>query len=277
MIHGTNAEGMLPAGDYAPAGRSPLTITLAVWKALFLREALSRLFSGRGTWFWLLAEPVFNVAYMLVIYTAIRVLHVGGIDTVVWLMAGMLGFFMFRRTGTQVENAISANRALFTYRQVKPVDTALVRAGLEGLLMVVISSILLAGAAFFGHSVVPADPLAVLEAFFGLWLVGVGFGLVTSVMIELVPELGRVLNLVMMPLYILSGVIIPLSAVPTPYRDWLLLNPVAHGLEAARLGFAPYYHAVPELSVAYMYQFALVSIFLGLALHRRFALRLVTQ
>jgi capsular polysaccharide transport system permease protein len=101
--------------------------------------------------------------------------------------------------------------------------------------------------------------------------------LVTSVLIELVPELGRVLKLVMMPLMILSGVIIPLSAVPQPYRDWLLLNPVAHGLEAARLGFAPYYHAVPELSVAYIYQFALVSIFLGLALHRRFAMRLVTK
>jgi capsular polysaccharide transport system permease protein len=136
---------------------------------------------------------------------------------------------------------------------------------------------LLGAAALFGHSVVPADPLAVLEAFFGLWLVGMGFGLVTSVASELVPELGRVINFVMMPMFILSGVIFPLSALPQPYRDWLLLNPVAHGLEAVRLGFAPHYHAVPELSIAYIYGFALVSIFLGLALHRRFALRLVTQ
>jgi len=202
---------------------------------------------------------------------------VGGIDTTVWLMTGMLAFFMFRRTGTQVMNAISANQALFTYRQVKPVDTLLVRGGLEGLLMIVITSILLSSAALFGHSVVPADPLAVLEAFFGLWLVGMGFGLVTSVASELVPELGRVINFVMMPMFILSGVIFPLSALPQPYRDWLLLNPVAHGLEAVRLGFAPLYHAVPELSIAYIYGFALASIFLGLALHRHFALRLVTK
>lgn len=257
--------------------RSSLTITLSVWKALFLREALSRLFSGRAVWFWLVAEPVFHVSYMLVIYTVIRVSKVGGIDTAVWLMVGMLAFFMFRNTGTQVMNAISANQALFTYRQVKPVDTLLVRGGLECLLTIVVASVLLGGAALFGHSVVPADPLAVLEAFFGLWLVGMGFGLVTSVAGELVPELRRLINFVMMPLYMISGVILPLSAVPQPYRDWLLLNPVAHGLEAARLGFAPYYHAVPELSIAYIYGFALVSIFLGLALHRRFALRLVTQ
>jgi capsular polysaccharide transport system permease protein len=265
------------AGSSRQSARTSLAITLSVWKALFLREALSRLFSGRATWFWLLAEPVFHVTYMLVIFTIIRVRTVGGIDTTVWLMTGMLAFFMFRRTGTQVMNAISANQALFTYRQVKPVDTLLVRGGLEGLLMIVVASILLAGAALFGHSVAPADPLAVIEAFLGLWLVGMGFGLVTSVASELVPELGRIINFIMMPLYLVSGVIFPLSAVPPPYRDWLLLNPVAHGLEAVRLGFAPHYHAVPELSISYIYGFALVSIFLGLALHRRFAFRLVTQ
>jgi capsular polysaccharide transport system permease protein len=122
----------------------------------------------------------------------------------------------------------------------------------------------------------PAQPLAVLEAFFGLWLVGLGFGLVTSVAVELVPEIGRLLGFIMRPMFLLSGVIFPISAVPQPYRDWLMLNPVAHGLEAARLGFSSYYHAVPELSVAYIYGFALVTIFLGLALHRHFAVRLAT-
>ena len=277
IMNKLNAQDTPTAGSPMRSGRPSLVITLSVWRALFLREALARLFAGRATWFWLVADPVFNVAYLAFIYTVIRVRTVGGIDTVMWLMVGMLGFFMFRRTGTQVQNAISANQPLFTYRQVLPVDTALVRAGLEASLMVVVASVLLTGAAILGHSVVPADPLAVFEAFFGLWMVGLGFGLVTSVAIELVSELGKVLKLLMMPLYILSGVILPLSAVPPPYRGWLMLNPVAHGLEAARLGFAPYYHAVPELSVAYLYAFGLVSIFFGLALHRRFATKLVTQ
>jgi capsular polysaccharide transport system permease protein len=125
--------------------------------------------------------------------------------------------------------------------------------------------------------VFPSDPLAVLEAFFGLWLVGLGFGLVTSVVTELIPEAGQILKLIMKPLYLISGVVFPLALVPQPYRQWLMLNPVAHGLEAARLGFAPYYHAVPELSLSYMYGFALVCIFTGLVLHRRFAQQLATQ
>lgn len=257
--------------------RTPTAITLSVWKGLFLREALSRIFSGRAAWFWLLAEPVFHVLSLMVIFTVIRMRVVGGIDTGVWLMVGMLAFFMFRRTGLQVMNAIDANQALFAYRQVKPIDTVLVRGVLEGLLMIIITSILLTITALFGYSVIPADPLAVLEAFFGLWLLGMGFGLVASVVSRLVPELAQIIKLAMLPLYMLSGVIFPLSAVPQPFRDWLMFNPIAQGLEVVRLGFASHYHTVPDLSIVYVYDFALVTIFLGLVLQRRFALRLATQ
>lgn len=257
--------------------RTSTVITLSVWKALFLREAVTRIFSGPATWLWLLIEPMFNVFYLVIIFTVIRVTTVGGIDTVIWLLVGMLGFFMFRRTATQVMNGINANKGLFAYRQVKPIDTVLVRGGLEGFLMIIISSILLVSVALFGHSVMPENILAVLEAFFGLWLIGLSFGLITSVISELLPELAKVINLIMTPMYIISGVIFPISSVAPPYRDWLMLNPVADGLEAIRLGFAPYYHAAPEMSIAYIYEFALVGIFLGLSLHRRFALRLTTQ
>jgi capsular polysaccharide transport system permease protein len=189
----------------------------------------------------------------------------------------MLSFFFFRRTAMQAMNAIGANKALFAYRQVKPVDTTLVRVGLEGFLMTITSAILIFGAGMLGHGAVPADPLGVAEAFAGLWLAGAGVGLVWSVGVELVPELGRVVNLLMMPLYALSGVMFPIGIVPQPYRDWLLLNPLAHGLEAARLAFVPHYHAVPGLSLGYLHGFALAAIAFGLALHVRFATRLSAQ
>lgn len=259
------------------ATRTPLSVMLSVWRALFLREALARFFAARGAWFWLIASPVFHTGYLLFIFTVIRVHAIGGIDTMIWLVVGLQAFFMFQRTATQVGQAISANQALFAYRQVKPIDTALVRAVLEAFLNIIISTVLLVGIALIGHAALPVDPLAVMEALLGMWLVGLGFGLVSSVAIQLIPELGRVVNLIMMPMYMISGVMFPVSAVPQPYRDWLLLNPVAHGVEAARLGFAPYYHAVPELSIPYMYWFALISVFLGLALHRRFAQRMLSQ
>lgn len=257
--------------------RTSASIALGVWKALILREALYRLFSSRAAWVWLLLEPVVHVVFLMFIFTVVRTRVVGGIETPLWLMVGLLSFFMFKRAATQAMNAVVANQALFAYRQVKPVDSVLARAALEGFLMLLVAILLFAGAGLFGLTIVPADPLAVLESFFGLWLVGLGFGLMASVASVLVPELGKIIVLAITPLYFFSGVIFPIARVPLPYREWLMLNPVAHGLEGARLGFAPYYQAVPELSIAYLYGFALMSIFLGLALHVRFSLRLATK
>jgi capsular polysaccharide transport system permease protein len=256
--------------------RSSLTIILGVWKALFLREALTRLFTGRALWFWLIAEPVFHAAYLIFIFTVIRVHSVGGVETGIWILVGLLAFFFFRRTATQSKNGIGSNRALFAYRQVKPIDAVLVRAVLEIGTMAVVSTVLLLGMAFLGHDSLPADPLAVLTAFLGLWLLGLGFGLMTSVVSELVPELDRLINLAMTPMYFLSGVMFPPSSIPQPYRDYLLLNPVIHGIEAVRLGFAPHYHAVPELSLSYLFAFSLTLVFFGLAVHKRFEWKLVT-
>lgn len=258
----------------ALARRSALAITVAVWKALFLREALTRLFAGRATWMWVLIEPVFHVSYLVVIFTVIRLRRIGGIDTALWVVLGMLAFFMFRRTAMQSRTAISANRALFSYRQVKPVDTVLVRGFLEGFLMVLVSLVLLAGLQLFGHPVWPGDPLTVLAALGGLWVLGMGFGLCASVARELVPESDSPIKMLMLPLYFISGVIAPLTSVPPAYREWFTWNPVAHGIEVLRKGFAPYYAGLPEASLAYLLLWALILLFAGLALHRFFVLRL---
>ena len=257
--------------------RTPLQITLSVWHALLLRESLTRLFSSRGAWFWLMAEPVLHMSYLLFLYTVIRVKTVGGIDTAIWLVAGIQAFLLFRRTSIQVMNGVTANQPLFSYRQVKPIDTLLVRGGLEALLMLAVTTLLLMGLALLGHSTFPESPLLVFAAFAGLWLLGMGVGFMASVGNELVPELGRVIKFFMMPLGILSGVVIPITAVPQPYRDWLMLNPLVHGLEAVRSGFSSTYHSFPEMSLGYLYGWALVCTVLGLALQRRYALRMVTQ
>jgi len=116
-----------------------------------------------------------------------------------------------------------------------------------------------------------------MAAALGLWLFGLGYGVIASVLMELVPETKHILMILMLPLYLISGVIWPLVNVPLPYRDVLMLNPIAHGLEEVRMGFAPYYHAVPGVSLSYLYAIALISVFIGLLLYRRYSLRLVMQ
>lgn len=257
--------------------RSSLNITFSVYRALLLREALTRISGGRAPWLWLLLEPVMHIAFLAFMLTVIRHKVVGDIDTVLWVVSGLLAFFFFRRTTTQSVNAVNANAALFAYRQVRPVDTVLVRAFLESGLMLLISLSVFAGTALLGFQVLPHDPMLLMGAIFGLWLLGVGVGLIFSVANELIPEIDQIFKFGMMLVYLVSGVIFPIAMVPMPYRDWLLLNPIVHGLEATRLGFSSYYHAVPELDLSFLYTCAVVCIFLGLALHQRFAQRLIAQ
>lgn len=257
--------------------RSPIAVTWSVWRALFLREALDRLFDMRAAWFWLLMEPVLHISFMTFVFTVIKMRTVGGIDVMIWIVVGMLAFFTFRRTAMQVMHAVASNKPLFAYRQVQPFDASIVRAGLEAFLMTLVAALILTGVALFGHDIRPDDPLQVLVAVFGLWLFGIGYGLVSSVMIALVRETEHILRILMMPLYLISGVVLPISAIPQPYRDWLLFNPLVHGLELVRQGFSNYYHMVPGISMGYLYAWGIVSVFFGLILYRRFNQQLVMR
>ena len=196
-----------------------------------------------------------------------------------FITTGVLGFLIAQNTAKRCKDAISANAALLTYRQVHPIDTVLVRAALEAALVVISGLVLLTGLGLVGYNVMPYDMLQVLMALATLWLVGIGLGLILSVISETIPDLGKLSAMTFHPLYLLSAVMYPAALVPAPYQDVFLLNPLVHGIELIRAGFfSPYqYHTVPGVSAAYIMGFALVTICLGLALHVRFVHRIVEQ
>lgn len=261
----------------AEPDRSSLSITLSVWRALFLHEALIRISGGRARWFWLLAEPLAHMAFLTMVLSVIRHRIVPGMDAAVWVVVGLTTFFIFRRAGMQGMHAVDSNKALFAYRQVKPVDTVFVRAALETFLMLLIGLLAFSILYLMDRDAMPDDPLLVFSAVMGIWLVALGCGLTLAVPIRLVQEAEIFLNFLFLPLYLLSGVIFPISRIPFPYQEWLLYNPLVHALEAARLGFSSSYLAIAGLDLPYVYAWGASLIFLGLALQLRFAERMVAK
>ena len=73
--------------------RSALSITLSVWNALFLREAVARLSAGRIAWLWLLLDPIIQIGLMIVMFTVIRMRSVDGMSIEAWLIIGMLASY----------------------------------------------------------------------------------------------------------------------------------------------------------------------------------------
>lgn len=260
------------------APRSPWRVLCAVWHALFLREATLRLSETRAAWFWLIAEPVAHLGFMFLAFSTFRHhITMPGIDFGIFLVLGICGFFVFRNPARRAVGALSASAALFAYRHVKPVDTVIVRCVLEGILQSFATLTILALVSLFGYAVIPADPLLFLTAFFILWLAGLGLGLILSILSGIIPELGKIIGMLFLPLYFASGVMFMPAAAAPEIREWLLLNPILHGIETLRAAFYPQYHLLPEISLLYLVKANIVMVFLGLLLHVRFARKVIEQ
>ena len=256
--------------------RNPFSSTLMVWKALFLKDALSRFFGSRGAWAWLVIEPATHIAFMAAVFTFIRKRHVSGVEIAPWLMVGMVAFFLFRRTSVQGLHAIDCNKAFFAFRQVRPFDATFSKSVVEAFSLFFIGMFLVICFAFMGFNFIPTDILKILFALLGLWLLGIGYGLISSFCMRIVPDSGFILQVLMMPLMMISGVIFPISIIPQPYRAYILYNPIVHGIESVRVGFWATYHT-EDVNLWYLYTWVLVFLVVGMALYRVYETRLVTQ
>jgi capsular polysaccharide transport system permease protein len=259
--------------------RTPWQVTRSVWYAMFIREALARTMADRMAWFWMLFEPIALILMMIVIRTVImgNIRHIDGADFIPWMVVGLLGFFLVRENMMRPIGAIDANKGLFAYRQVKPIDPVLVRCYLEGLLKSFIFLLFILAGAALGFQLLPAAPLEALFVWFSLWCLGLGAGLIFSVLAGLVPEVGKLLRIISMPLLIISGVIFPLNFVPHELLAYVMWNPIVHGLESLRSAFFPLYRPVNGTSLLYLWYWILGMAALGLTLHVRFELRLKRQ
>ena len=255
--------------------RTPWQVTRSVWYAMFMREAISRTMADRMGWFWMIFEPVAFVGIMVAVRGFIRGDRlVVNAEFIPWLIMGLLGFGLVREGMLRGMGAIEANKSLFAYRQVQPVDPVITRSFLEGMLRSLVFLIFIVGGLMLGLDMYPDNAIRAMGAWLSLWCLGLGLGLVTSVAATLVPEVGRVIRMLSLPLMILSGVILPLNSLPHWLLEYLMLNPIPHGLEILRLGFFDGYHVVPGTSMLYLWLFTLTLIALGLLMHLRFIDRL---
>ncbi|MDN2656479.1 ABC transporter permease [Cobetia sp. 14N.309.X.WAT.E.A4] len=277
MASDRNTPTERPSGDKksGPKARSAWAVTRSVWYAMFIREAVSRTMADRMGWFWMIAEPLALVAIM----TFIRSFVSGeglivNAEFIPWLVVGLMGFHLVREGMMRGMGAVKANHALFTYRQVQTADPVIVRNFLEGMLRTFVFLLFIVGALLLGIPLSPDDALSALFNWFSLWAFGLGLGLTLSVVATLVEEVDKIVKMISMPLLIISGVIFPINHLPHWLLEYLMWNPIPHGLELLRLGFFEDYHVVKGTSRLYLWFFILLLNAFGLMLHIRFSHKL---
>ena len=118
--------------------RSGLNVQSATINALFFREIRTRFGKFRLGYLWAILEPSAHLLILMAIFGFIMHRTMPDISFPVFLLNGIIPFFIFSNISTRSLGAIDANQGLFNYRPVKPIDTVLARAMLETIIYVTV-------------------------------------------------------------------------------------------------------------------------------------------
>ncbi|MEW6765350.1 MAG: ABC transporter permease [Pseudomonadota bacterium] len=257
--------------------RTPWQIQQAVVSALMLRELKTRFGAHRLGAVWLFLEPAAHIVLLMLVFGFIRDRSLAGIEFSVFILTGLVPFFMFKSIALRIMDGLDSNRGLFAYRHVKPMDTFIARVLLEVLLYSTVFALLSLALLWLGVNVTLVEPLEFLLIMLLLAALGLGLGLILSVVGHALLEAKSIVRLAFMPLYFLSGIFFPLTIIPQPYRDWLLWNPLLHAIELIRGAFFVNYPVAHGISTMYVLAVAVVLGFIGLWLYRYRRLDMVAQ
>ncbi|CAP42641.1 ABC transporter permease [Bordetella petrii] len=248
--------------------RSSFSITRAVVFALVLREMQTRFGARRMGAFWMLFEPIAHITFLMFLMTVVRGRHLPGFDYPIYLLTGLVPFFLMRNISLKMMEAINANRPLFAYPNIKPFDTFLARLIVECSLSACIYVLLLCAMGFWlGYDISIHAPLSWFVALLTGIAFAFGLGLVLCVVGEAMPNSKTFIRLMFLPLYLISGVIFPIWILPIRYMEWLLWNPYLHIIDNLRYSVFEHYPRMQGISFVYPVEVTLVLLFCGMVLY----------
>ena len=261
--------------------RKPLHVFSAVIRALFLRELELRMSAGKTGLFWTFSEPFFQIF----IFIIIRLIIVNGTgqsaithyDYAVFMASGFVAFNIFKSILSTSSGAFMANKALFSYKQVKPIDTIVGRVMIELFLSSIIMFIFLLIGFFFQYdNFLPDNTLLVFAGY--LWFVIFSFAisLVVAIGNSFFLSIGKFISIISFGLLIFSAVFFPLISLPPVAQEILLYNPLVHFMEMIH---GAYLDGLDDRFVDYHYMllWTVIPLFVGFWLYIKLEKRLISS
>lgn len=221
-------------------------------------------------------DPVGHILVVSLLFGLLRGNTVTGIAYPVFVLVGLVPFLLFRNTALRLMDSLRENRALFAYKQIKPLDTFIARVLLEACISSTVYALLIAGFIWYGYDMSIARPVEwVLTLMLGL-LLATGLGILLALITHAIPGSKIAIRMMFFPLYFISGVLVPAAYLPPGLTQLLLLNPFLHLLELIREEVFGIYAPVAGVSVSYVLACTLVLLFVSLGLYRVRRLHLIS-
>ena len=197
-------------------------------------------------------------------------------DIVVFMASGFIAFNMFQSILGSSTGAFIANKGLFTYKQVKPVDTILARVLVQMFITSIIILMFLVLGFFFQYEYLKPENLLLVVAGY-LWLVIFSFSVSFLVAIgnTFFLSIGKLVSIFTFGLMLTSAVFFPMISVPAEYQPYLLYNPLAHFMEMIHAG---YVYELDDRFVDYRYMalWTITPLFISTWLYTKLEKRIIS-
>ncbi len=238
-----------------------------VW-ALFLREVQVLYGSKRLGYLWAVVDPMIMIVVFSVVHSFLMKGASLEYDYPVFLATGFLAYNLFRSIVFKSMEAFNANRGLFVYKQVKPIDTIVARVLVEVFQISIVAMIFVLIGWYFGFDLRVENFNMVVLAVAWIVLFGFGLGVLFGVVGTFYENFKKIVTIAFMPLFFLSALFYTVESLPQQAREVILFNPVVHFME---LIHGSYFYAIDTTYVnfEYMLYWTLVPLFLGLYFYRK--------
>jgi capsular polysaccharide transport system permease protein len=231
--------------------------------ALIIRETRTRFADTRLGYGWALIEPMLHIALLSATFAVL--MHGRppiGSDFFVFYFTGLIPYHVFVHASTGMSHALINNAPLLQLPPVSSFDVIAARGLLEVMTDLVVAIVLLAGFLAIGLRAMPDDLWEPSIAAFGC-----GMGFVNAVVTVFWRSWEKAYGQLTRLLYFVSGIFYVPGMMPDWAREILVWNPLLHAIDWFRAGFFDVYR--PHwLDRSYVAVVAIVSLLVGLALHR---------
>jgi len=238
---------------------------LRVTAALIVREMSTRFGSKPGGYLWAIFDPVAHVALMTLIFQAIARMPALGLSFPLFFASGYLPFAFYQRMSGFMAGTVKANKALFSYPIVTPFDAIVSRFILQLMTDTLVTILILLMIIELGGVAQSMDIGGMIGAAGAAALLGLGIGTINIVMFARFPLYEQIFGIINRPLFMISGVFFLPEALPHPFREFILFNPLANAIMWFRSSIYPEYRA-DGMDRGYVIEFAIVCFVSGLAL-----------
>jgi capsular polysaccharide transport system permease protein len=235
--------------------------------ALMLRNMRTKFFGNGLGYLVAIAGPLTHILILVAIYSFAGRTAPYGNSTALFIATGVVPFQTFSYIARFMMLMLTKTRQLLAFPEVKVLDMLFASALLETMSACCVVVVFLIIAWFAGIDPMPRDIVQAAYTLGAAVLLGLGFGLFNGVIALAFPPWVTGYALVIILLWLSSGIIFVPDALPAQIRDIAAYQPVLQVVEWTRSAYYDGYGSL-VLDRGYVIGYGIVAVFFGLLLER---------